>query len=180
MSSNKKSGPCRFSSPFEIPVQNDCLKRLKPSDERSYTVVIMNEPKIPLKTNEPKIPLKTNEPKIPLKTFKNMILTRKITIPKGQARQYLMYFQRKDDSNIKTKVSFGEGTNNEITMEAISIDQATNDKEKKCVQTVLIHKQVPLDVERIIFGCGKKKHRRTKKRNKHNRRRSKFTRSKKS
>ena len=171
MSSNKKSGPCRFSSPFEIPVQNDCLKRLKPSDERSYTVVIMNEPKIPLKTNEPKIPLKT---------FKNMILTQKITIPKGPARQYLMSFQHKDDSNIKTKVSFGEGTNNEITMEAISIDQATNDKEKKCVQTVLIHKQVPLDVERIIFGCGKKKHRRTKKRNKHNRRRSKFTRSKKS
>lgn len=162
MSSNKKSGSCRFSSPFEIPVQDDCLKMLKPSDKRSYTVVIKNEHKIPLKT------------------FKNMILTQKITIPKGPARQYLMSFQHKDDSNIKTMVSFGEGTNNTITMEAISIDQATNDKEKKCVQTVLIHKQVPLDVERIIFGCGKKKHRRTKKRNKHNRRRSKFTRSKKS
>jgi len=162
MSSNKKSGPCRFSSPFEIPVQNDCLKRLKPSDERSYTVVIKD---------------KHNKP---LKTFKNMILTQKITIPKGPARQYLMSFQHKDDPTKNTMVSFGKGTNNTITMEAISIDQATNDKEKKCVQTVLMHKQVPLDVERLILGCGKKKHRRTKKRNKHNRRRSKFTRSKKS
>ena len=163
MSSNKKSGSCRFSSPFEIPVQDDCLKMLKLSDERSYTVVI-----------------KDKHDK-PLKTFKNMILTQKITIPKkGMKRQYLMSFQHKDDPTKNTKVSFGEGTNNTITLEAISIDQATNDKEKKCVQTVLIHKQVPLDVERIIFGCGKKKHRRTKKRNKHNRRRSKFTRSKKS
>ena len=162
MSSNKKSGPCRFNSHFEIPVQNDCLKMLKPSDKRSYTVVIKNEHNIPL------------EP------FKNMILTQKFTIPKGQARQYLMYFQHKDDPTKNTKASFGEGTNNKITMEAISIDQATNDKEKKCVQTVLMHKQVPLDVERMILGCGKKKHRRTKKRNKHNRRRSKFTRSKKS
>ena len=162
MSSNKKSGSCDFSSPFEIPVQNDCLKMLKPSDERSYTVVIMNE---------------HNKP---LKTFKNMILTQKFTIPKGMKRRYLMYFQHKDDSNIKTNASFGEGFPHKITMEAISIDQATNDKEKKCVQTVLMHKQVPLDVERMIFGCGKKKHRRTKKRNKHNRRRSKFTRSKKS
>jgi tRNA G10 N-methylase Trm11 len=161
MSSNKKSGSFDFSSPFEIPVQNDCLKMLKPYEKRSYTVVINNK-------------------HTPLKTFKNMILTQKITIPKGKKRQYFMTFQHKDDSNIKTKASFGEGTDNEITMEAISIDQATNDKEKKCVQTVLMHKQVPLDVERMIFGCGKKKHRRTKKRNKHNRRRSKFTRSKKS
>jgi len=111
-----------------------------------------------------------------------MILTRKITIPKkGNKRQYLMYFQRKDDSNIKTNASFGEGTNNEITMEAISIDQATNDKEKKSIGHIFTAIGIPEDIEMSIMrGYGKKKHRRTKKRNKHNRRRSKFTRSKKS
>ena len=166
MSSNKKNNSCDFSSPFQIPVEYDCFKHLSPSIERTYTVDIEE-------------PIRSNEKKS--RKYKNMILTQIITIPKGKERQYIMTFKNKDDSTETAQAHhFGKDIDNKITIEPISIDQTTNDEEKKIIQNTLTSKKLPSDlVKSIIFGHGKKNRRRTKKRNKHNRRRSKFTRSKK-
>jgi hypothetical protein len=166
MSSNKKNNSCDFSSPFEIPVQDDCFKDLSPSIERTYTVDIEE-------------PIKNSNNASP-KKYKNMILTQIITIPKGKKRQYIMTFKNKDHPRKTAQAHFGKDIDNKITIEPISIDQTTNDKEKEDIQNTLTSKKLPSDlVKSIIFGHGKKNRRRTKKRNKHNKRRSKFTRSKK-
>ena len=164
MSSNKKNNSCDFSSPFQIPVEYDCFKHLSPSIERTYTVDIEE----PIRSNE-----KSGK-------YKNMILTQIITIPKGKKRQYTMTFKNKDHPRKTAQAHFGKDIDNKITIEPISIDQTTNDKEKEDIQNTLTSKKLPSDlVKSIIFGHGKKNRRRTKKRNKHNKRRSKFTRSKK-
>jgi hypothetical protein len=164
MSSNKKNNSCDFSSSFQIPVEYDCFKHLSPSIERTYTVDIEE----PIRSNE-----KSGK-------YKNMILTQIITIPKGKKRQYIMTFENKDHPRKTAQAHFGKDIDNKITIEPISIDQTTNDKEKEDIQNTLTSKKLPSDlVKSIIFGHGKKNRRRTKKRNRHNRRRSKFTRSKK-
>lgn len=176
MSSNKKNNSCDFSSPFQIPVEYDCFKHLSPSIERTYTVDIEE----PIRSNE-----KSGK-------YKNMILTQIIKTPefikkkKNNSKieitnlQYTMNFKNKDDHTERVRGIFGKNNKNKITIEPISIDQTTNDKEKEDIQNTLTSKKLPSDlVKSIIFGHGKKNRRRTKKRNKHNKRRSKFTRSKK-